>query len=70
MTKISIKAKKILKAGFPKGKVKCKRYLNYLVNVRSAENDLRAHGFKVMYRSIAEIRKEFEEQYGSIYIEM
>ena len=70
MAKISIKARKILKADLPKGKVKCKQYLNYLISVRCAEFDLRDHGMKLVHKSIEEIRAEYESKYGSIYIEM
>ena len=68
MAKISIKARKILKANLPKGKVKCKSYLNYLISVRCAEFDLRDHGVRLVFKSIDEIRAEFESKYGSIFI--
>ena len=65
---ISIKARKILKADLPKGQVKRKEYLNYLIGVRCAEFDLRDHGVKLVHKSIEEIREEFESKFGSIYI--
>ena len=68
MAMISIKAKKILKAELPKGKVKCKQYLNYLMNARCAEFNLRDRGMKLMHKSIEEIRAEYEQKFGSIYI--
>ena len=70
MAMISIKARKILKADLPKGKVKCKQYLNYLIGVRSAEFDMRDHGISVVHKSIEEIRAEYESKFGSIFIEM
>ena len=68
MAMTSIKAKEILKADLPKGKVKCKQYLNYLISVRSAEFELRDHGMKLVHKSIEEIRAEYESKFGSIYI--
>ena len=50
------------------GKVKKKQYLDYLVKVRHDEQLARNWGLHVSWKSIGEIRKEFEEQYGSIYI--
>lgn len=52
------------------GKVKKKQYLDYLVRVRYEEQRARDIGMRIAWKSIAEIRKEFEEQYGSIYVEM
>ena len=65
---LSIKAKKLLRQNLPKGQVKCKRYLDYLANIRCAEYDLRDHGVRVVFKSIDEIRAEFESKYGSIFI--
>lgn len=70
MAMISIKAKKILKANLPKGQIKCKQYLYYLMNTRCAEFNLRDHGGRVVHKSIEEIRAEYESKFGSIYIEM
>ena len=68
MAMTCIKAKEILKADLPKGKVKCKQYLNYLIGVRNAEFDTRDHGISVVHKSIEEIRAEYESKFGSIYI--
>ena len=65
---ISIKAKKLLRQNLPKGQVKCKSYLDYLAYTREAEYDLRDHGVRLVFKSIEEIRAEFESTYGSIYI--
>ena len=67
---LSRRAKKLLQQNLPKGQVKCKQYLNYLLNVRSAEFDLRDHGVSVVHKSIVEIRAEYESKFGSIFIEM
>ena len=61
-------AKKLLKAHLPKGQVKCKQYLDYLMNARCAEFNLRDQGVRVVHKSIEEIRAEFESKFGSIYI--
>ena len=70
MTMLSRKAKMFLRQKLPKGKVKRKEYLNYLVSVRCAEFNLRDHGVRVVHKSIVEIRAEYESKYGSIYVEM
>ena len=67
---LSRRAKKLLQQNLPKGQVKCKQYLNYLISVRCAEFNLRDHGMKLVHKSIEEIRAEYESKYGSIYIEM
>jgi len=67
---LSRRAKKILKANLPKGQVKKKEYLNYLVSVRNDERLARDLGIRFSYKSIDEIRAEYESKYGSIYIEM
>ena len=66
---LSRRAKKILKANLPKGQVKKKEYLNYLVSVRNDEQLARNLGIRFSYKSIDEIRAEYESKYGSIYIE-
>jgi len=67
---LSRRAKKILKANLPSGQVKKKEYLNYLVSVRNDEQLARDLGIRFSYKSIDEIRAEYESKYGSIYIEM
>lgn len=66
--KLNRKAKQFLRQNLPKGQVKCKQYLDYLACTREAEFDLRDHGVKLVHKSIEEIRAEFENKNGSIYI--
>lgn len=56
-------------AGSSGGKVKKKVYLKYLMAVR--EDESLADQLKVQYphKSIEQIRREFEEKNGSIYVE-
>ena len=62
------RAKKLLRANLPRGRVKRKQYLDYLVDTRSAEFNLKDHGVRVVHKSIKEIRAEYESKFGSIYI--
>jgi hypothetical protein len=68
--KLNRKARKLLRKKLPKGKVKKKEYLDYLVSERNDEQLARDLGIRFSYKSIDEIRAEFESKYGSIYIEM
>ena len=53
-----------------KGKVKRKAYLDYLVKIRAEEEEARKYGHRITSKSIDEIRAEFEQKYGSIYVEI
>ena len=57
-------------AGCSRGKVKRKEYLLYVFTTRRREMKAEQRGETVVEKSIAELRSEFEEQYGSIYVEM
>ena len=50
------------------GRVKRIEYLDYLVKKRAEEEEARRYGHRVTSMSIDEIRAEFEQKYGSIYI--
>ena len=52
------------------GRVKRKEYLMFLLGVRKEEKQARDLGLKVETKPIEDIRAEFEEQFGSIYMEM
>ena len=52
------------------GRVKRIEYLDYLVKKRAEEEEARRYGHRVTSKSIEEIRAEFEQKYGSIYVEI
>ncbi len=56
------------KAG--KGKVKRKEYLQYLANLRAEEFRMKDMGYRIVHKSVFEVRAEFESKNGSIYVEM
>lgn len=57
------------RAGTPgDGQVKRKEYLMFLVSVREAERRAEKQGQAVPEKSIEEIRALFEQEHGSIYI--
>ena len=51
------------------GRVKRKEYLEYLVATRKEEHQAEMLGLKIKAKSIEAVRQEFEENYGSIYVE-
>lgn len=55
-------------AGLSRGPVKKHEYLMYLASVRDSEALALQLGHKIKPRSIEEIRSEFEQEHGSIYI--
>ena len=55
-------------AGLGGGKVKRREYLKYLALVRGDENIAKQNGLKIMPKSVDAIRREFEQEHGSIYI--
>lgn len=52
------------------GKVKRKEYLDYLTSVRKEERNAELLGLHITPKTIEQVRAEFEEQFGSIYVEM
>ena len=56
-------------AGSSGGKVKCKAYLKYVLEVRSEESLANQQGFRKPQKTIDQIRQEFEKNNGSIYME-
>jgi len=60
--------KLLRKAG--KGKVKRKEYLRYLANLRAEEFRMKDMGYRIVHKSVFEVRAEFEQKYGSIYVEI
>ena len=56
-------------AGSGGGKVKKKAYLKYVLDVREDESLADQLGIKFPHKSIDQIRKDFEEKNGSIYVE-
>lgn len=55
-------------AGSGGGKVKKKAYLKYVLDVREDESLADQLGIKSPHKSIDQIRKDFEEKNGSIYV--
>ena len=47
--------------------IKRKEYLKYLADARDREFKMKDAGFRVVHKSIKEIRAEFESKFGSIY---
>ena len=51
------------------GRVKRKEYLMFLVATREEEHQARMLGLKIKAKSIEAVRREFELEHGSIYVE-
>lgn len=56
-------------AGSGGGKVKKKAYLKYVLQVREDESLADQLKVQIPHKSLAEIRQDFEEKSGSIYVE-
>lgn len=56
------------KAGASEGKVKRREYLMYVLEVRQREAAAAEQGNRVTRLSIGEIRQQFEEEHGTIYM--
>lgn len=56
-------------AGSGRGKVKKKAYLKYVLQVREDESLADQLKVQIPHKSLAEIRRDFEEKNGSIYVE-
>ena len=48
--------------------IKRKEYLQYLADTRDQEFRMKDAGYRVVHKSIKEIRADFESKFGSIYI--
>ena len=57
-------------AGSGGGKVKKKAYLKYVLEVRADESLADQLGIKFPHKSIEQIRKDFEEKNGSIFLSL
>ena len=55
-------------AGLGGGKIKCREYLKHLAKVRSDEDLAKQNGLTIMPKSVDEVRSEFEQEHGSIFI--
>ena len=55
-------------AGSAGGKVKKKAYLQYVLEVRADESLADQLGIKFPHKSIEQIRRDYEEKNGSIYV--
>ena len=55
-------------AGSGRGKVKKKAYLKYVLDVREDESLADQLGIKFPHKSIEQIRRDYEEKNGSIYV--
>ena len=63
------KMSKLMKQlGSEQGQVKTREYLLFLTDVRIKEQELQGQRKKIVPKSIAKIRAEFEKEHGSIYI--
>lgn len=56
-------------AGSGGGKIKKKAYLKYVLQVREDESLADQLKVQIPHKSLAEIRRDFEEKNGSIYVE-
>ena len=57
-------------AGLSGGKVKKKTYLKYVLQVREDESLADQLKIQFPHKSLEQIRKDFEEKNGSIYVEL
>ncbi|MBR1502503.1 MAG: hypothetical protein IJ618_01305 [Prevotella sp.] len=55
-------------AGNGDGRIKRREYLAYLASVREEEEAARQLGLTIPSKSVETIRSEFEQEHGSIYI--
>jgi len=51
-----------------RGKVQCRRYQLYVMEVRTAEFEAKAKGIDVGAAPVESIRRDFEELFGSRYL--
>ena len=57
-------------AGSGRGKVKCRAYLRYVLEVRADESLADQLGIRAPHKTIDQIREEFEKNHGSIFVEI
>ena len=57
-------------AGSGRGKVKKKAYLKYVIEVREDESLADQLKVQIPHKSLEQIRQDFEEKNGSIYLEL
>ena len=57
-------------AGSGRGKVKKKAYLKYVIEVREDESLADQLKIQIPHKSLEQIRQDFEEKNGSIYLEL
>ena len=57
-------------AGLSGGKVKKKAYLKYVIEVREDETLADQLKIQIPHKSLEQIRQDFEEKNGSIYLEL
>ena len=57
-------------AGSAGGKVKCKAYLKFVLEVREEESLADQRGLHIVHKTIEQIRQEFEKNHGSIFVEI
>lgn len=62
--------KQLNQVGSTQGQIKRREYLMYLIYVRVKEQEMLDKGDKVVPKNIAEIRKEYEKEHGSIYLNL
>ena len=63
-------SKQMQAAGTSGGKVKKKAYLKYVLEVRADESLADQLGIKFPHKSIEQIRRDFEEKNGSIFLSL
>ena len=54
-------------AGYPRGKMKCREYLMYVLAVREDEELAIERGEEVTIKTVNQLRKEFREHHGEIF---
>ena len=52
------------------GRVKRKEYLQFLMAIREEEHQAEMLGLKIKAKSIEVVRREFELEHGSIYMDL
>ncbi len=61
-------SKTLQMAGCSRGGIKTPQYLNYVRSIRNQEEDAREEGWRVIPKTNKEIRRMYEEEYGSIFV--
>lgn len=63
-----IMSNQLAQLGMETGGIKCRAYQLHMMSVRVEEAEMMGADTEVTQASVEEIRKDYEEQYGSIYI--